>query len=503
MIDIYDRVRNKQYYDKIMPAEQAARLIQAGDKIGVSGFTPAGYPKVVPLALAKRIEKEHFQIDLFSGSSTGDECDGALARVHGIRSRYPYQTTKELRQEINTGSVVYEDMHLSNLAQQIREGFFGRLQYAVIEAAAITEEGDIVPTTSVGNSPTFAAEAEHVIVEVNVTQPAALEGLHDIYVLQDPPHRTPIPLIHAGDRIGKTAIPCGWKKIAAIVPSAIPDAPRFLKAVDEDAEAMSAHLIDFLEQEVADGRLPKHLLPLQSGVGSVSNAVIGGLKNSPFTHLSIFTEVIQDGMFDLIDAGKVDTISGTALSVSPSYLKKFYDHLDQYKNILVLRPQEISNNPGLARRLGVIAMNTAIECDIYGNVNSTHFYGTKMMNGIGGSGDFARSAYLSIFCTNSLAKQGKVSSIVPMCSHVDHTEHDVQILCTEQGIADLRGLSPKERARVIIDQCAHPRYRDMLNDYFDRAVASTRGAQTPHLLPEALSWHQRFLDTGTMECKSK
>jgi succinyl-CoA:acetate CoA-transferase len=96
-----------------------------------------------------------------------------------------------------------------------------------------------------------------------------------------------------------------------------------------------------------------------------------------------------------------------------------------------------------------------------------------------------------------VAKDGKISCIVPMCSHVDHTEHDTQIIVTEQGLADLRGLSPKQRAKVIIDQCAHPDYRPMLHDYFDRA--RQQGAQhTPHLLTEALSWHQRFVDTGDM-----
>ena len=124
---------------------------------------------------------------------------------------------------------------------------------------------------------------------------------------------------------------------------------------------------------------------------------------------------------------------------------------------------------------------------IYGNINSTHVSGTHMMNGIGGSGDFARNAYLSIFATKSIAKGGKVSSIVPMVSHVVHTEHDVDIIITEQGLADLRGLSPKQRARLVIDRCAHPDFRPMLHDYVERALHSGAGRQTPHLLGEALS----------------
>lgn len=498
MINITDRVRDKRQHGKIITAEQAAAMIEPGSIVATSGFTPSGYPKAVPLALAKRMENEHFQIDLWTGGSVGDELDGALARADGIHRRLPYQTNNDLRKKINDGSVLYSDMHVSVFSQQIRYGFLGKPDWAVIEVAAITEEGHLIPTTSVGNSPTFVSQADKVIVEVNITQPLILEGMHDIYEPQDPPERKPIALLSAGERIGLPYIPCGWEKIKAIVPCDIPDACRPLAGIDDDAKAMSAHLIEFFQSEIKHGRLPKTLLPLQSGVGSVANAVITGLKDGPFDNLNIYTEVIQDGMLDLIDAGKVEVISGAAITPSKEGLQRFYQNIEQYRKKMVFRPQEITNNPEVARRLGVITMNTAIEFDIYGNINSTHLFGSKVMNGIGGSGDFARNGYLSIFCTNSVAKGGLVSSIVPMCSHVDHTEHDVHVLCTEQGIADLRGLSPKERARLIIKKCVHPKFRDALTDYFDRAVVATKNAHTPHMLEEALSWHVRYLKTGNM-----
>lgn len=499
MINIDDRVMGEALKAKITTAEKAAELINPGDKVGVSGFTPSGYPKAVPLALAKRMESNPFQIDLFTGASVGDELDGALTRVNGIRNRYPYQTNKDLRKSINDGKVHYNDVHLSHLAQQIRYGFFGDIDIAIVEAACINADGGIVPTTSVGCTPTYISQAKKVIVEVNVSQPLSLAGMHDIYEPLDPPHRQPIPLVTPGDRIGTTYIPCDPEKIVAIVPCDITDKTRPLAPIDEDAHNMSLHLIEFFENEIKHGRLPKNLLPLQSGVGSVANAVISGLAQGPFKDLSIYTEVIQDGMFDLIDAGKVTVCSGTALSPSPDGLKRFYNNVDEYRKKIILRPQEISNNPGLARRLGVIAMNTAIEFDIFGNVNSTHIVGSKMMNGIGGSGDFARNAYISIFCTNSVAKNGDISSIVPFCSHIDHTEHDVLVFCTERGVADVRGLDPIERARVIIKNCAHPDYQPMLEDYLERAIVATKHAHTPILLDEALSWHKRFQKTGSMK----
>ena len=437
---------------------------------------------------------------MWTGASVGDEADGALTRVNGIHRRFPYQTNNDTRKALNGGKINYIDMHLSLMAQNVRYGFFGDLDVAIIEAAQINEDGSYCSYNICLVTPQhFVSQAKKVIVEVNVSQPLSLVGMHDIYEPLDPPYRKPIPLETPGDRIGTDAIPCDPEKIVAIVPCDIPDTTRPLAPIDDDAKAMSQHLIDFFQEEIKGGRLPENLLPLQSGVGSVANAVISGLAKGPFTNLSIFTEVIQDGMFDLIDADKVTVCSGTALSPSPEGLKRFYNNIDEYRKKIILRPQEISNNPGIARRLGVIAMNTAIEFDIFGNVNSTHIMGSKMMNGVGGSGDFARSAYLTIFCTNSVAKNGDISSIVPYVSHVDHTEHDTMIFCTEQGVADCRGLSPVERARLIIEKCAHPDYKPMLTEYLEKALEATKNAHTPMLLDEALSWHKRFTETGSMK----
>jgi succinyl-CoA:acetate CoA-transferase len=500
MIDIRDRVRNKELHAKIVSAEEAAAFIKPNMNIGTSGFTPAGYPKAVPLALAERMKNDPFTVNLWTGASVGKELDGALAEVGGIKRRMPYQTNKYLRNAINSGTVEYCDLHLSESAQLARYGFMGgKIDVAIVEACAITEEGHIIPTTSMGNTASYVQSADVVIVEVNTSQPLELEGMHDVYVPLDPPHRLPIPVVKAADRIGTTYIPCGVDKIKYIVPCDIKDDVRPFGAIDENSHKMSEHIINFFNEEIKAGRLPKNLLPLQSGVGNVANAVISGFVDSDFTDLEVYTEVIQDGMFDLADAGKLKFASGTSFSPSPEGLNRFYTNIKEYREKMMLRPQEIANSPEVARRIGIIAMNTAIEMDIYGNVNSTHIMGSKMMNGIGGSGDFARNAYLTCFFSTSTAKDGAISAIVPMCSHIDHTEHDTDIFVTEIGLADLRGLSPRERARVIINNCAHPDYRPMLLDYLERAEKATKKAQTPHLMDEALSWHSRFLATGTMK----
>lgn len=481
-----------------MNPEQAAELVKDGMIVAASGFTPAGYPKAVPMSLAKRVKKskEKLQISLLTGASVGEELDGALTEAGIIARRYPYQTNKLLRDNINRGKIAYADIHLSHFAQQIRYGFFGEIDLAIIEAIAIDEEGNIIPSTSVGVSPTFIDRAKSIIVEINNSQTLELEGIHDIYQPKDPPCRYPIPLVKPEDRIGTPYIPTDSSKIKAIVITDIKDKTNPLAPIDENSKKIAGHIVNFLKNEVKSKRLPQNLLPLQSGVGSVANAVLAGLLESPFRDLNFYSEVIQDSVLDLIDSGKIRIASGTSLTLSEEGQQRFYNNLDRYKKRIILRPQEISNNPEIIRRIGSIATNTAIEVDIYGNVNSTSIMGTKMMNGIGGSGDFTRNAYLSIFVTPSIAKNGDISCVVPMVSHVDHTEHDVQVIVTEQGIADLRGLSPRERAEVIIENCAYPEYQPRLRDYYHRALE--KGGHTPHSIGEDLSWHKKFLETGSM-----
>ena len=499
MIDISDRVRNKDLQAKIVSAEEVAAYIKPGMSIGMSGFTASSYPKAIPLALDERMKKEPFKIDLWTGASTGPELDDTLAAVHGIAKRLPYQTDAILRGEINDGSVDYLDLHLSESAQLGRVGYLGKLDLAIVEAVAITEEGNIIPSTSLGNAASYVQQADIVIVEVNTTQPLELEGMHDVYVPLAPPHRLPIPIVKADDRVGTPFIPCTPDKIKFIVPCDIKDHTRDLAPIDENSKKMSQFTLEFLNAEIKAGRMPKNLLPLQSGVGNVANAVMAGFVDSDLEDLTVYTEVIQDGMLDLIDANKLNFASGTAFSPSPAGMERFYKDVAKYKKYLLLRPQEISNSPEVVHRLGVIAMNTALEVDIYGNVNSTHVTGTKMMNGIGGSGDFARNAFLTIFYTPSIAKNGAISSIVPMCSHIDHTEHDVDVIITEQGIADLRGLAPKKRALEIINNCVHPDYKPVLLDYYNRAVEATKHAHTPHIIKEALSFHEKFIETKSMK----
>lgn len=499
-----DRIAHQTFLDRIMTAQEAAALIRNKDVIATSGFTGAGYPKAVPEALAQRIEAAHaagepFTVRLLTGASTGPQLDGALARANAVAFRSPYNGDTAMRARINEGSTLYLDTHLGQVAQKARQGQFGKPDVAIIEAVAVTPDGQVILSSSVGNSPTWVQIADKIIVEVNTWQNPELAGIHDIWGgVQMPPNGQIIPLLHPGDRIGNGTLAIDLNRLVAVVVTDEPDRNAPFVEPDTTARQIAGHVMEFFAHEVKQGRLPPSLLPLQSGVGNIANAVLEGLNESHFENLTGFSEVIQDGMLSMLESGRMTVASASSFSLSPEAAQRINRQAAFFRQKIVLRQQEVSNSPELIRRLGIIAMNGMIEADIYGNVNSTCVMGSRIQNGIGGSGDFARNAFLSMFVSPSTAKGGKISAFVPMVPHTDHILQDVQIIVSEQGLADLRGLAPVERARAIIDKCAHPDFRPHLQDYFEQAKRYGFGQHIPHHLPAALAWHQRYMETGSM-----
>jgi len=427
---------------QFMTADEAACFVKNDDNVGFSGFTPAGSPKAVPTAIAALAEAEHaagrpFKIGVYTGASTGDSLDGALARAKAMKFRTPFQSNEDLKKALNSGEIEYFDMHLSQLAQELRRGALPKLTVAVIEASDVTESGVIVLTSAVGNSPTFARLADKIIIELNAHHPKSLFGLHDIVEPLDPPYRREIPIHKVSDRIGVPILKVDPEKIIAVVATNRQDEVKPFKPVDALTAKIGDNVAAFLAGQIKNGQIPQHFLPVQSGVGNIANAVLASLGNNadipPFT---MYTEVIQDSVITLMREGKITFASGCSLTLSADQRSDVYSDLAFFMPKLVLRPQEISNSPEVAGRLGLITINTAVEADIFGNINSTHVMGTTMMNGIGGSGDFTRNAYCSIFTCPSVAKGGTISAIIPMVSHADNNEHSVKVFITEQGVAD-------------------------------------------------------------------
>ena len=491
------RIRYAPLRDKITDPVHAATHIVDGTNLFISGFT-AGYPKMIPQELARRAESgEDFKVNIYAGASTGDQVDGLLARTGRVNWRRPYMSDRTMRKEINKGEILFKDDHLSQLSALVRSGDWGTVDVAVVEAVAITEKGHLVPTMSVGNTPTYVRHADKIIIEMSETEPDGLEGIHDIFIPEDPPYRMPIPLYRTADRIGKPFIEMNPDKVVAILESGEKDTCAVFHPPGEIPLRIGEQILDFVRHEIKKDRLPKSL-PWQAGVGGVSNAVLAQfMEDDFFENVDLYSEVIQDSVLDLIDMGKVRAASASALTLSEKARDRFFKEIYRYRERIILRPVEISNSPEVIRRLGVLAINTALEVDIYGHVNSTHVMGSQLMNGIGGSADFERNGAVSFMVTPSTAKNGCISAIVPMVSHVDHSEHSVDVIVTEQGLVDTRNLTPRQVAKAIIKQCAHPDYRDLLWDYYSRAVHRT-GGHEPHLLGEAFSFHQRFMETGDM-----
>ena len=468
----------------VRTAGAVAGSIPADATLAVSGFGSVGYPKAVPQALAAG--DRDLSLAVISGGAVGDEIDTALAEAGAIARRYPYATRPAVRERANDGRIAFRDRHVSRVGDEVRFGGLPRPDVAVVEAVAVGPDW-LVPSTSIGQTPAFVEAADRLVVEVNAAQPIALEAFHDVYRPEPPPDRRPIPLKAVGGRIGSPRIGFEPEALEAVVRTDRPDATYEFREPTAVDRAIGSNVAAFLATEIDDNPALAEALTLEFGVGSLGNALMGALDEVDVgdRRLTYFGEVIQDGLLDAIDADRLEAASATSLALSAAGQRRLFADIDRYAESVVLRPAEVSNAAALLDRFGVVAVNAAVEVDLYGHVNSTHIGGRRLVGGLGGSGDFARHGLVSVFACPSTARGGDVSRVVPMATHVDHTEHDVDVVVTEHGVADLRGLDPRESAAAVVE-VAHPDVRADLRAYLDRA--GTGGGHLPHDLGTAFDW---------------
>lgn len=478
--DVDARIECAALRRKIVPADAAAAAIGPADTLAISGFTKAGEPKATMAALARRFAAlaaagESPAITLYSGASLSDEVEGPLAPF--IARRGPYMSNSSSRQRILAGKMDFTDIHLSHFARGVMFGFYGEIDVAVVEVSRIRPDGSVVLTSSVGISAEALVKAKKIILEVNVGGPD-FTGVHDIVLPAAPPTiGWPIPITNVGDRVGLPYVRFDVDKVIAVVVSSEPDHPVEFKPCDRVSAAIAGQVLEFIDE--CRRRFDWHhwVPPLQSGAGNVANAVIAELARSSLPRLHFYTEVFQEGMLSLCEAAPDRFVgaSATAFSLADTRPERFAEVLRRLRGKVVLRPMWLSNAPEVISRLFVIAMNTPLEVDIYGHVNSTHIDGARIVNGLGGSGDFFRNAYLSVVHTPSIRRlrDGRtVSCILPTVSHVDHTEHDIKCVVTERGYApNLEVRSARTRAQTIIDRCAHPHFQPLLREYVKMADA--------------------------------
>ncbi len=483
------RIRSAGLRSLVKQAAEASEVIKNGMTVAVGGYTSCGYPKAVIRALAERANSgEQLRLSVVSGSNNG-VVDTILAEASIVARRAPMIESKVIAGQINKGSVSYCEQQMNRMPHLLRAEAFGHIDVAVVEAVAVNSDGSFVPSSSVGFVPLLVQLADKVIIEVNAAMPGQLEGMHDIYM----PDGGPIPIVSAGQRIGAASVPCDIRKISAIVMSDEPDEVTALAPVKPEQAAIADNLFNFLELEMKRRGI-KQLPPVQTGFGNLAAEIVNALGRSNFSDISFFGGVAQEANIKLAASGKAKAVSCGSVKMS-SEVKRLIEENEDVRRRVVIRNGEITNNSEVIARLAPITLTSGIEMDIYGNVNSSHISGSKIVNGLGGGANFAANAGLSVMMIVSTGKGGAISTIVPMVSHQDISEHDIDVVVTENGVADLRGKSDVERAREIIENCAGA-YKDQLRSYLERAVAA--GGHHPVLLDEALSWHIRLKQSGSM-----
>lgn len=461
-----DRVRSKSLQTRIMDAARAVeRFIPERGSVAFSCMGGSSLAKAVPEALRTSAESgRRYELTLLTGGATTASFEACMAPLH-IRRRFPY-LSGPAREAVNKGVVEFMDPRIGEFPDLVRRGVFTGglpIDVAVIEATAIDEKGRIVPALSLDALPAFADACRHLIVEINTRKPELL-GLHDLYRVRP---GVPIPIRDVRDRIGVPYLSVPASRIAAIV------------LTDRDEEASAAYsgtvpadrqiaesVAAFLSQELGR-RGEGSRFALQLGAGPLAAALLEAL---PFKDLDIWTEGIPARWADAI-GGKVRGISTTSMYLLPgdeAVLDRLFERLEDVRRHVVLRPYEVANSLEIIARLNVVTIQQAIEVDLFGAANTSHI-GRNAHNGVGGSPDFDRAAGLVIVAMPSTAGEGRFSRIVPVLSSADIPRQDVDVLITDRGWADLRGLSPRERAETIIDRCSHPKFRDRLEAYYRKA----------------------------------
>jgi succinyl-CoA:acetate CoA-transferase len=442
--------------------EEAASRIDDDATIAVSSL--GGGPKEVPKHLVSEHECEK-SLTFLGTADTGVVADHSL--IDEVERRYPFAVWAPVKKAINEERMKFTDTHLSQVPDEVRQGYYGGVDTAVIEAVAAGDDW-FVPSTVVGATPAYVEQAEELIIEVNHELPLGLSQLHDTYA---PGVNEPVELASPADNIEGPRIEFDPEKLVSVVETDTRPPSYPFRDLTEDEDRIIQNFADFVQKEIDENPLIDGHVSFEMGVGALGNAVANSLDEVDFGDITpyYYGEVLQDSVLDLLDEGVISEASAMSMVLSAEWKDRLLNNAEEYAESIALRPLSVSNDPGSIRRFNVIGTNSAVEVDVYGNVNSSHVRGTRLLQGIGGSGDFSRHSLVSVFILRSKVRGKDISTIVPMTSHTDHTEHDTSVIITEQGIADLRGLAPRERAEELIQNCAHPDYRDDLREYLEES----------------------------------
>lgn len=474
----------KSLQDKVVTPEEAVQKIKNHSVLAFGGYTSSGYPKKIIESLVQRSKKEDLSFTILTGANVGP-IDAALSESNLKIRRAPMIQNSLLSKAVNEGKVDYVEVQMHDMPNLLKKEKFGRINYFVLEGIELTDEGHLYPTSSIGMNQHFIDQSEKVIIEINRSQPNTLKGMHDIY------HQSTkgVPLNEVNDIIGNPYLEIPLEKIEMIVYSDELDQLAPTGKELPQAEEISNRLNDFLYKEFG-----KDLPPLQTGFGGIARKIVKGLNEESFENIEFFCGILQEENIELINSGNGKCASTGSIEMTNKVIE-LLENNEALRKKIIIRNNDVTNNSEVISRLGLVSLLGALEVDIYGNVNLSHVMGNRVLNGLGGGTNFAHNAQLTIVLLPSTTANGKISTIVPMVAHHDIIAHDVDVIITEYGVADLRGLTDRERANSVIQNCTDA-YQEQLKDYYEEAVS--KGGHHPVVLNKAFEWHMRFQESKTM-----
>jgi len=423
---------SKTYEQRLTSAENAVKMIQSGMRVFLTGN--CSVPQVVLKALVDRAPQlEKVEIVQVLTIGTADYVKPGLEKHLRVNTLF---ISDNVRGAVNDGRADFTPAHLSQIPRLFAEDVIP-LDAALIQVSPPDEHGFCSFGVEVGVTKTAARSASIVIAEINPNMPRTLG---DAFI-----HISKI----------QYAIPVDYK-------------------LPEVAMGQPTELSKRIGQHVAG--LIENGSTLQMGIGAIPDGVLYYLRDK--RHLGIHTELFSDGVIDLYEAG---VITNERKTLHPGKMiagfllgtQRLYDFVDN-NPVVELHPTEYINDPFIiAQNEKMVAINSAIEVDLTGQVCADSI-GTRMYSGTGGQVDFIRGAarskggkpIIALPSSTTTSKGETFSRIVPILkpgAGVVTTRNDVHYVVTEYGVADLRGKSIRQRARALMD-IAHPNQRAGLED---------------------------------------
>jgi len=424
-------------------AEEAVLAVQSGNRVFIHGAS--AFPQTLVNALAERGRPGAVHpldnVEIVHLHTNGDAPYVREELAHAFHHRALF-VGSNTRQAVDSGHASYVPIFLSDVPSLMRSGRFP-IDVAILHLSPPDEHGFCSLGTSVDCTLAAAQVARIRIAQINPHMPRTL-GDSFIHISRLD-HMVPVD-----DQL----------------PSLTPSPP------DPVQRAIGRNLAEL----IPDGAT------LQLGIGGIPDAVLTCLTDH--MDLGIHSEVISDGVLDLVDRG---VITGARKSVNPGKIvvaflngsRRLYDFADD-NPMVEMRPVDYTNDTRVILRLdNMMAINSAIEIDLTGQV-CAESVGNKIYSGVGGQMDFLRGAALSkggkpIIALPATARGTTVSRIVPTLqpgAGVTTSRAHVHYVATEYGVVNLHGLDLAERAQALIS-LAHPAFRDDLS----------RAARDLHLLP--------------------